>query len=148
MMTVSLPEAEVRSLLSDTLSLAAVNAPERCVISGALADVAELERRLSDRGIACRRLHTSHAFHSRMMNRLIDRFAARVGQVCLRPPQLPYVSNVTGDWIRPADATDARYWSRHLRETVRFADGLSRLLADSDAVLLEVGAGRIQLRGR
>jgi acyl transferase domain-containing protein len=142
MMTVSLPEAEVRSLLNEALSVAAVNGPERCVVSGATAEVAELERRLSDREIACRRLHTSHAFHSRMMDGILDRFEAHVSQVRLRRPEIPYLSNVTGNWIRPEDATDPRYWSRHLREIVRFGDGLHCLMSDSDAVLLEVGAGR------
>jgi acyl transferase domain-containing protein len=59
----------------------------------------------------------------------------------LQPPAIPYVSNLTGDWIKPDEAVDPRYWARHLRETVRFSDGLARLLAEPEHVFLELGPG-------
>src|SRR5207249_1178534 len=69
-------------------------------------------------------------------------FAERVGQVRLKPPRIPYVSNVTGTWIRAEEATDPGYWATHLRETVRFGEGLGELLKEPRRALLEVGPGQ------
>jgi amino acid adenylation domain-containing protein len=142
MLAVPLPEAEVKGLLGAGLSLAAVNGPSRCVVSGRVEAVQELERRLTEKGVACRRLQTSHAFHSEMVEPLLERFAERVGRVRLQPPRIPYISNLTGGWITAAEATDPAYWARHLREAVRFADGLEELSKDSQRLLLEVGPGQ------
>ena len=73
---------------------------------------------------------------------IVETFTARVGQVRLGSPRMPFVSNVTGTWISPDEATNPRYWARHLRQTVRFSDCLSELLAEPNRVLLEVGPGR------
>jgi acyl transferase domain-containing protein/acyl carrier protein len=142
MLAVHLPEAEVVPLLGAELSLAAVNAPSLCVVSGAHEAVAELERKLGERGTGSRRLHTSHAFHSRMMEPMIAEFVALAGRVELRAPKIPYVSNVTGNWITAPEATDPQYWGRHLRETVRFAAGMNALVKDGARVLVEVGPGQ------
>jgi len=142
MLSVPLAEAELQPLLSDALSLAAVNGPKLCAVSGSDAAIEGLQAQLESQGIKCRRLHTSHAFHSAMMAPILDEFAACVQQADPRPPDIPFVSNVTGAWITAEQATDPRYWAKHLRQTVRFADGLATLLAEKDQVLLEVGPGR------
>jgi acyl transferase domain-containing protein len=142
MLAVPLSEHDVLPLLDPRLSLAVINAPSRCVIAGPTDAVEVLERRLEEKGVACRRLHTSHAFHSAMMGPILAPFVERVRQVNLKPPQLPYVSNVTGTWITAAEATDPEYWARHLRQTVRFADGLQTLAQEPHRVLLEVGPGQ------
>jgi len=142
MLMVGLPEAEVRSLLDQRLSLAAVNGPSRCVVSGTIDAIERLEQRLTEAEIACRRLHTSHAFHSAMMDPILESFTACVSAIRLSPPQIPYVSNITGTWVSAEEATSPAYWADHLRRTVRFAEGLDELLADPDRVLLEVGPGR------
>jgi amino acid adenylation domain-containing protein len=141
MLSVQLPEAAVLPLLGGELSLAAVNGPHSCVVSGPTGAVAALERRLDDRGLRHRRLHTSHAFHSAMMEPILDAFAAEVEKHAPRPPAVPFVSNLTGTWIESAAATDPRYWARHLRGAVRFADGVRSLLAVPGRILLEVGPG-------
>jgi acyl transferase domain-containing protein len=141
MLAIPLPEQEVRLLL-DGLSLAAVNGSSACVVSGHTAAIEALERRLASRGVACRRLRTSHAFHSAMMDSIVGPFAEQVERVTLRPPQIPCVSNVTGDWLAAGEATDPGYWANHLRQAVRFADGVRRLVQDPAQVLLEVGPGR------
>lgn len=141
MLAVPMTEAEVVPLLGERLSLAAVNSPMMCVVSGPSADVDALEAHLVSLGHSPRRLRTSHAFHSSMMDPILDAFAARVGRVSLRPPSIPYVSNVTGNWITSGEATDPAYYAAHLRQAVRFADGLERLFADSTSVFLEVGPG-------
>jgi amino acid adenylation domain-containing protein len=137
MLSVALPEAELR--LGADLSLAAVNAPSSCVVSG---PVSAIEAFQADLAVEARRLHTSHAFHSSMMDPVLEAFAAEVRKVRLNPPQRPYLSNVTGTWIKAEEATDPGYWVRHLRGTVRFSDGLAELLRDPDITLLEAGPGR------
>ncbi len=82
---------------------------------------------------------TSHAFHSPMMDAVVEPFAESVRAVALREPRIPFVSTVTGAWIRPEEATSPLYWARHLRETVRFRDGVATLLSDPGRALLEVG---------
>ncbi len=142
MTTVPLPAAEVTALLTGGLAVAAVNAPALTVVSGSQEEVAALEGRLRGDGVDCRRLHTSHAFHSAMMEPVVEPFLAAVAKVRLAAPRIPYLSNLTGGWIEAAQATDPRYWARHLRETVRFGDAVGELLGDRSRVLLEVGPGR------
>jgi len=91
--------------------------------------------------VPVRPLHTSHAFHTRMMETAAREFAEDVARVRLRPPSLPYVSNLTGQWITPEQATSPRYWGRHLRERVDFDAGIRELRADTSLAFLEVGPG-------
>ncbi|MGW2157746.1 amino acid adenylation domain-containing protein [Nonomuraea sp. NPDC001699] len=141
MLAVPLPEDEVRGLLGEELSLAAVNAPGSCVVAGPGDAVAALEQRLAGRGVTCRALRTSHAFHSSMLDPVLDAFAAEVASVRLRAPEVPYLSNVTGGWVSDAEAADPGYWVRHLREAVRFAD-CAQALVTAGATVAEVGPGR------
>ncbi|HEV8638526.1 MAG TPA: beta-ketoacyl synthase N-terminal-like domain-containing protein [Chloroflexota bacterium] len=142
MLAVPLSEEEVRRLLGEELALAAINGPASCVVAGPNGAVEELERRLAERGVPGRRLSTSHAFHSPMMEPVVGPFVARIARVDLRPPRIPYVSNVSGRWIAAEEATDPGYWGRHARQAVRFADGIGELFGDADRLLLEVGPGR------
>jgi acyl transferase domain-containing protein/aryl carrier-like protein len=142
MVAVPLSEAEILPLLSERVSISAVNGPADCIVSGWPDAVAALEERLASLGVVSRRLETTHAFHSVMMDPIVAAFVERVRQTELREPRIPYVSDVTGAWIRAEEATDPAYWGRHLRQTVRFADGLGEILAEPDRVLLEVGPGQ------
>ncbi|WP_394829001.1 SDR family NAD(P)-dependent oxidoreductase [Pendulispora albinea] len=142
MLAVPLPAHAVRPLLGEELSLAAVNGLGQCVVSGTEAAVAALEAKLTVERHICRRLQTSHAFHSAMMDPIVDAFREEVAKVARHAPSMRYLSNVTGTWITAEQATDPAYWAAHLRGTVRFADGLAELLATPNAVLLEVGPGR------
>ena len=143
MLSVRMPEPEVRARLNGELALAAVNSPSLCVVAGPFDALEKFEQELSREGIACRRLVTSHAFHSAMMDPLIEPFTARVAQVQLRAPKIPYVSGVTGKWITPQEATDPSYWARHFRQAVQFSAGVTELLKNSSAILLEVGPGNV-----
>ncbi|HEY2737009.1 MAG TPA: type I polyketide synthase, partial [Thermoanaerobaculia bacterium] len=142
MLAVPLPEEEIGALLGSALSLAAVNSSKACVVSGPAEAIATLQGELAERGLETRLLHTSHAFHSAMMEPAVEPFTELVRQIVLSPPRLPFLSNVTGTWITSAMATDPAYWARHLRAPVRFADGLSELLKMPLPALLEVGPGR------
>jgi amino acid adenylation domain-containing protein len=144
MVAVSLPEEEARTWLEDHphLALAAVNGPRACTLSGPLEAVGRIVERFERHGIEHRLLRTGRAFHSPMMDPVLDRFADEVRRIDLRPPTLPYLSNLSGTWITEAEATDPGYWVLHLRHTVRFGDGLGALLATPETLLLEVGPGR------
>ncbi|HEX8189186.1 MAG TPA: type I polyketide synthase, partial [Pyrinomonadaceae bacterium] len=142
MLSVQLAEADVRPLLGARLSLAAVNGAALCVVSGPGEAVAELEEALRARRVGCRRLRTSHAFHSDMMEPVLDEFTALVEGVSLRAPRLPFVSNLSGRLATEAEVTDPRYWARQLRQTVRAADGLAELLTEPEQLFLEVGPGQ------
>lgn len=141
MLSVALPEPELRGMLPDRLALAAVNSTSLCVVAGESADIDEFARRLEAAGCACRRLHTSHAFHSHMMEPILPEFAERVRSIRLKEPAMPFISNVSGTWITPEEATDPEYWVGHLRSAVRFADGLDELLSNPRAVFIEAGPG-------
>jgi acyl transferase domain-containing protein/thioesterase domain-containing protein/acyl carrier protein len=144
MLSVPLPEGEVRPLLGEALSLAAVNGPSACVVAGPADAVEELEDRLlTERELECQRLQTSHAFHSRMMDPMLGRFAEVVGRARRGAPKIPIASNLTGAWLSAADAQSPEYWARHVREPVRFMSGLAEVLADPARALLEIGPGRV-----
>jgi acyl transferase domain-containing protein/acyl carrier protein len=142
MLSVPLPERELEPFLDGKLDLAATNEVSLCVVSGPTADIEQLQTRLSEQGLDSRRLHTSHAFHSQMMDAILRPFTEKVAQTALNSPRIPYVSNVTGDWIESSEATSPDYWARHLRQPVRFAEGLRVVLKEQDRVLLEVGPGQ------
>jgi acyl transferase domain-containing protein/acyl carrier protein len=141
MVAVFLPEADLGMLMPGGLDLAAANEAERCVASGPVEEVEEFEQRLAEMGVAFQRLQTSHAFHSRMMDGVVREFAAAVGRLSPAAPNIPYVSNVTGEWVTDAQATSPEYWGQQLRRPVRFADGLRPLLAEAGTILLEIGPG-------
>ncbi len=142
MLAVPLPEEKVQALLGADLALAVINGPSQCVVSGEAKAIDALERRLASDEVEYRRLHTSHAFHSPMMQPIMATFTERVAQVALNTPKIPFVSNVTGSWMTPEQAIDPAYWAAHLRQTVRFSDCLHTLMQEPSRVLLEVGPGR------
>ncbi len=142
MLAVRQPESEVLPLLNSELAVAAINSPSLCVVAGPYDAIAELEKELGSRRVAVRHLPTSHAFHSPMMEPALAPFAEMLGQVDFSEPQIPYVSNVTAKWVTPEQAKSVDYWASHLRQTVRFAEGIAELLKGGRNVLLEVGPGQ------
>jgi len=128
MLAVQLSVEEMMPRLDGELSLAAENAPRLSVVSGPVAAIDRLAAELTTDGKFARRLQTSHAFHSRMMEGMLPAFRAELGRVALRPPTRPYVSNLTGTWITAEQATDPDYWVAHLRQPVRFSAGIRTLL--------------------
>ncbi len=142
MLAVRLKEEEIQPLLSSEICLAAVNSPSLCVLSGPVGAIENLRQELSAKGTICQALHTSHAFHSSMMEPILGPFRELVKDARPQPPQRPYISNATGDWIQAREATSPEYWAQHLRQTVRFAAGIGTLLKNPDLILLEVGPGQ------
>lgn len=141
MLAIPLPEKEVQPFLNDRLSLAVANGPSLCVVSGEKKAIQALEEELSNKNVNSTHLHTSHAFHSYMMEPILEKFAEEVAKAKLNPPQIPFISNVTGTWVTLDEVTNPEYWVRHLRQTVRFSDGIEELLKGPDRVFLEVGPG-------
>jgi acyl transferase domain-containing protein len=141
MLSVACSEQDLAPLLGDRLALAAVNGPFACVVAGELEVVEQAAQRLAAAGVTTRRLHTSHAFHSSMMEPVLADFLVCVQTVPLQSPSVPYLSNVTGDWVSVQDVVDPHYWVTQLRHTVRFGDSLERLLGAGNTLLLEVGPG-------
>ena len=141
MLAVHLPASELEGKLAEGLSMAAVNGPSLCVVSGPTEAILVLEKDLQRRNLAATRLHTSHAFHSAMMDPILEPFRERLKAVKLSPPRIPFVSNLSGTFITEQEAGDPEYWVRHLRETVRFAQGMQTIWAEPERVLIEVGPG-------
>ena len=142
MLAVPLAEEQVKAIAGQELSLAAVNSADLSIVSGENGAVDRLARELRLRGVECRALHTSHAFHSAMMDPIVAPFTELVAAAPRHAPRLPLISNVSGTWIDAATATDASYWGGHVRQTVRYADGLSTVFNAGVRVLLEVGPGQ------
>lgn len=148
MLAIKLPEKEVQLLLDrnqfsqQSLQIAVINSPSSCVVSGTNQAVAALEEQLSAQEVECRLLHTSHAFHSVMMESILKAFSEVFKTVKLNVPQIRFISNVTGDWITEQQATNPDYWCQHLRKPVRFSDGISQLVQQFEGVFLELGPGR------
>ncbi|MFP5262671.1 MAG: SDR family NAD(P)-dependent oxidoreductase [Blastocatellia bacterium] len=145
MLAVPLSEQAARPLVEkdSKLAIAAVNAPSLCIISGPADAVSDLEHRLGSDGLTCSRLRTSHAFHSGAMEPILGQFVEHMKKVRLNSPAARFISNVTGTWITTGEATSPDYWANHLRQTVRFQDGIEELLREPDMVFLEVGPGRM-----
>jgi len=142
MLAVSMSEAELSPLLERSgADLAAVNGARQCVASGGEAAIHALEAMVKALERPSRRLPVSHGFHSRLMEPILDAFAASVAGVALAAPVIPIISTLTGLPLSAAEATNPDYWVRHLRGAVRFADALTRLAAEPAVLLVEAGPG-------
>jgi acyl transferase domain-containing protein/acyl carrier protein len=141
MLSVPLPEKELEPLLGGDLSVAAVNGASLCVVSGPSSLIIDLEETLAAKQVETGRLHISVAAHSAMVTPMLEPFTRFVKTIPLKQPAIPYISNVTGSWIKTSEATDPAYWARHLRQTVRFSDGIDCLLQIPNRIMLEIGPG-------
>ncbi|KXO89982.1 polyketide synthase [Tsukamurella pulmonis] len=141
MLAVPLGEKEIAPYLGSEIDVATVNEPGGCVVAGTEDAIADLTAKLAADTITARRVRTSHAFHSRLMEPAAAQFAEFLAGVELREPRIPMASNVTGTLMSAAEATDPATWSRQMRATVRFADELDTVLAEPHRVLVEVGPG-------
>lgn len=146
MLAVVADAAKVRALVMDfapRLDLAASNMPQQCTVSGPEAEIEAFAAQLQSRGIQAKRLHTSHAFHSAMMEPVLEPLREVLNSITLHAPKLPYLSNLTGTWITPEQAQDPQYYLDHLRGAVRFDECAQTLLQDSAIVCIEVGPGNV-----
>ncbi len=140
----SVPESEERlkELIGDRLSIAAVNGQASCVLSGEDKEIEAIEEHLRELGYKTSRLHTSHAFHSYMVEPILEEFREILSTIKFNSASIPYISNLTGNWISDKDIFDNEYWIKHIRSTVRFNDGLLELVRNTSNIYLEIGSGK------
>ena len=142
MLSVSLPANEARTYMASDQDIAAINAPDLCVVSGSVASIEQLQKVLEEKEIDCIRVKIEVAAHSSMLDSILDEFGAFCQTITFSKPVMPFTSNLTGQWITDEEATDPQYWVKHLRNSVRFADNVETVLSGENRVLIEVGPGR------
>ena len=147
MLSVPLSAERVQQDLASSnlgIEIAAENGPMLCVVSGPTANIERYQSLLATQhDIDSQILRTSHAFHSVMMEPMLQSFEDVLATVTLKPPRIPYVSNLSGTWITEQQAIDPRYWCQQLRQAVRFSQGIHTILDETEnALLIEVGPGK------
>ena len=142
MMSVSLPEQELKHRLPDDISIAAVNGPEFCIVSGPPQPIKRLRDELRTEGHDAYRLRVPRAGHSQMMLPFKDELIAHFEGIPLHTPKIPYISGLTGNWITSQQAASPQYWARHMTETIRFYDGIGRILSELNPIFVQVGSER------
>lgn len=142
MLSLRLPIEELKAIIPENLSIAAINSKQLCVVSGTDEAIDDFISILGQKRIPHKKLATSHAFHSYMMDPVVEDFIKIVEDIKLHRPQLPLISSVSGTWMTDAEALDANYWARHLRNTVNYADVLETVMQQDQPILLEIGPGK------
>ncbi|MER8439960.1 amino acid adenylation domain-containing protein [Mesorhizobium sp. M1312] len=138
---VSLSPEELQPYWNERLSLAAINDPRQCVVSGAASEIEAFHERLQAKSIASKRIRGSHAVHSSLLDPILSEFRIYAGQVELHAPQVPFMSTVLGDWLEADVPPDGSYWVRNLRETVQFHKAIDRLVQSGHELFIEMGPG-------
>jgi amino acid adenylation domain-containing protein len=142
MISVRASEKELIPFLNEGMDLAAINGSKACVLSGPFEAANKVEIKLEEAGFPIKRLHTSHAFHSAMMDPIVETFAKEVKKLSLSAPEIPILSTVTAKWLSDGQACDPDYWASHLRQTVRFYDTIRNFWEAPEHILVEVGPGQ------
>jgi len=143
MLSVSATEEEIKTLIGNdnTISIAAVNSTRSTVVAGTADAIKTFVQKLDERQVVYSLIHTSHAFHSYLMDGILEEFRAAFKQIRFGKITIPIISNLTGKPLTDEYASNPDYWVNHLRNTVRFADGVAYLLANERTLFLEVGPG-------
>ncbi len=142
MLAILLSKDEVQPFLSSTVEIAAINNPSLTVVAGPDEDIDKLIEELSSKKIFNKRLSTSHAFHSQMMEAIMPEFEKYFSNIDLHPPQIPIISTVSGDTMAEQQALDIHYWVQHVRKAVVFAYAAKTCIDDKPYVFIEVGPGQ------
>ena len=143
MLAIALDADQAKKYMTGELSLAAINSSDSCVIAGPFVAIDALAVRLEQDGIIAKKLQTSHAFHSSMLDPALTEFDALLKTLNFKAPTTPFVSNLTGGWITSEQAMNTQYWVDHMRQAVLFNKGLDTVLENNDTILLEVGPGAV-----
>lgn len=143
MLSVSITPDALYGLLNSYkgLSVAALNSSELCVVAGEQSLINDFKASIVAQGYNSRIIHTSHAFHSHMMDEMLDKFYHTVNSIKLQKPEIPFLSNLSGLEATAAEVTTARYWVNHLRHTVKFSQGLETLMLKDNVLFIEMGPG-------
>ncbi|MER9586474.1 beta-ketoacyl synthase N-terminal-like domain-containing protein [Mesorhizobium sp. M0276] len=138
---VGLSPEELRPYWNKSLSLAAVNGPRQCVVSGPSSEIVAFAEQLQTNSIDSKRISVSHAAHSTLLDPILSEFRIHAEQVELHAPQVPFMSTVTGDWLGAEPPLDGGYWVRNLRETVQFLRAFDMLVQSGHELFIEMGPG-------
>lgn len=141
MLAVRMPAAELEKIMPPSLSIAGINSPSLSVVSGPTVEIEALAAQFERDRVAARRLHTSHAFHSAMVEPIIEPLRELLSTMTLAAPRIEIVSTVTGERMTAAEATSPEYWSKHCRRTVNFSAAAAAMVADGYEMYLEAGPG-------
>lgn len=141
MLTVMLPPSEVEGYLNDRLSISVINTPSSCVLSGDSEAIEAIKKVFDEKNVFTRLLETSHAFHSHMMDPVLEKYREFASTMSFSTPTIPIVSTVRAEWVSPDDLKNPDYWVDNIRQPVQFADAVEKLYANPEWVLLEVGPG-------
>ncbi|MDW3194583.1 MAG: amino acid adenylation domain-containing protein [Cytophagales bacterium] len=144
MLSINASEEQIKPLLDETenIDLAVINSGTSLVVSGEKTDLDKFEEQVLSQGYTCKKLHTSHAFHSYMMDEILDEFEQELSMVEINETAIPCISNINGEIITYEEIRKPSYWSRHLRSTVHFLKGIETLKQKGRAVFIELGPGR------
>jgi acyl transferase domain-containing protein/acyl carrier protein len=147
MLAVRAGEEEVAEIIRDfnQVNIAAVNASRNVVVSGTSTQIERLRSLLAERGVVAQPLTVSHAFHSVLMEPILDEFEQSAAKLTYNAPAVPLISNVSGQLHTSQERLDASYWRKHIRSTVRFSEGFGSLMEQRPAALLEVGPDPVLL---
>ena len=141
MISVAIPENKARNIAGDLVDVAVLNSKDSTVLAGDDTAIEACIKKMESAGVQVIKLHTSHAFHSRMMEPMLDTFLGEISNSRFQKPTIPFISNFTGRWITAEEAQSPQYWVNQLRNTVRFADGLELMVKDQYTHFIEVGPG-------
>ena len=142
MLAIRASQSELEPYISPEIELAAINGPKSCVLAGPDETITLLQEKLEQDGISFQRLPTSRAFHSAAVEPLLHSFINSIAEFVLNPPDIPVISNVTGTWLTPLQATDPEYWCQHIRNAVLFNAGIQTLIDEGVDCFIEVGPGK------
>jgi len=142
MLAVRRGASELEGTLPEGVAIAAINSPVLTTLSGPTPELQKLQEKFEAEGVFCRLLPTSHAFHSSMMDPIVEPFTKIAGGVPHQKPTLPWISTYTGTWIDKENGPDGAYWSGQLRRTVRFGQAIETALQAGATMFLEVGPGQ------
>lgn len=143
MLSVNLSATVIRDILPSGLDISLVNAPDSCVVSGEMPDIVSFRNIIHDKypAIQTSLLATSHAFHSRMMDPVVDIFKQKLDGMKFGSIRIPLISNVTGKWSEISEIANINYWATQIRSTVLFADGINEIIKNKNTLFVEIGPG-------
>ena len=142
MLSIRLSEEKLTPLIPKKIDLAAVNGPDLCVVAGPHDELEKFTTTLEAQDIVVKPLHTSHGFHSWMMDPVVTPFQDIIAKAELSPPKIPIRSTVTTKWLSDEEATDPKYWASHVRQTVRFTQTAAHFCEAPENTLIEIGPGQ------
>jgi iturin family lipopeptide synthetase A len=144
MLSISASRGQLKDLLdtNESIDLAVLNSDSSVVVSGNDPDILKFKNIVEQEGIQTKKIHTSHAFHSHMMESILEEFEHGFSEITFNEPQIPYISNLTGEIVTFQEISKPSYWSKHLRGTVNFLKGTETLLKKGCASFIEIGPGR------